>query len=544
MMLYCTLQDGKPIRYPCGEVQFHIYTDVIVAGVGTAGSAAMLQLSEWKIDCIGIEVYSMIGGSTSVGLVWNYFHGSPGHIEYHTVDENVFVKNASGENGYLRAHAQENTIRTNGGKLLLNARIIGVYADSSEDLLVIKGVHVLKDGQEVRIAAKVLIDSTGDAYAHRMVDCAVPMGRKLDGRGQYESILALKMEENHIAYTDISYAGRGAHILEGMASIAQRMEKTVALSPAQMRGIREGIRAKTEYTIALKDALFCQNYEDGLFAACSNVDSISRDIALESELIRTWHGICNMWDVSVSCIVPVRALKAACVRNLLAAGRMFGADHDVAALARMRSDMEKTGLATAAMAVQLLEGNKQFNAEAIRNKLHWTKPIAEIHDPHPENPYHKVWYAYVDQTTAHLDNSIQQTLYRGLLGDISVKHDLIQIVHARQYIQPTCGYKYYYPLPCASIDLLGRLKAVEYADALEKIAMDTQLSIGNAFPFDGFIPNEQALRFQYRSMALMALMEMNENSRCCRICHAQNFSLKSGHENMDETWLFQEVFRN
>ena len=57
-MEFCTLKNGKPQRLAVETPAFTLQTQVLVAGLGTAGSLAAITAAEQGVQVLGVEAQS------------------------------------------------------------------------------------------------------------------------------------------------------------------------------------------------------------------------------------------------------------------------------------------------------------------------------------------------------------------------------------------------------------------------------------------------------------------------------------------------------
>ena len=58
--------DGKPLKSDVAAVDLNENYDVIVCGLGTAGSMAALMSSQNGLSVLGIESFNCVGGTTTI----------------------------------------------------------------------------------------------------------------------------------------------------------------------------------------------------------------------------------------------------------------------------------------------------------------------------------------------------------------------------------------------------------------------------------------------------------------------------------------------
>ncbi|MBR3942346.1 MAG: FAD-dependent oxidoreductase, partial [Clostridia bacterium] len=88
MMYISEIIDGKVVQTEVQNISFDKRTDVLISGLGSAGSLAAVFAAENGLSVLGVEAYTCIGGTnTAGGVSWHYF-GCPGG-RYMEKDANV-----------------------------------------------------------------------------------------------------------------------------------------------------------------------------------------------------------------------------------------------------------------------------------------------------------------------------------------------------------------------------------------------------------------------------------------------------------------------
>ena len=168
--------------------------DVLVVGAGTAGSVAALAAAEEGAAVILLEMGSIIGGMGSAGGVHGYHYGLetgmfPGLDSAAEAMSQTLAGRVSHPDGKRFALAQ--AVADAGIEYLSglpydvlfdeNRRVTGVLAETSRG--------------SISIAAKVIIDSTGDADIAVLAGADYDYGREWDGLANGYSLLARRVTE-------------------------------------------------------------------------------------------------------------------------------------------------------------------------------------------------------------------------------------------------------------------------------------------------------------------------------------------------------------
>src|SRR5690606_2221404 len=89
------LVDNTLRQTEISSLNFEEDYDVIVVGLGTAGSLAALTAAKQGCKVLGIEALYCMGGTHSAGAIQNYYFGSKGGY-FEEIDERVREKEHSG----------------------------------------------------------------------------------------------------------------------------------------------------------------------------------------------------------------------------------------------------------------------------------------------------------------------------------------------------------------------------------------------------------------------------------------------------------------
>ena len=351
-MIYRRLVNGNVLETKAEEVIFEKNYDVIVAGLGTAGTYAVIAAASQKASVLGIEQLSGAGGMGTVGYVSGYYYGNNGGL-YSEID-NEAANLANGmfiNNVEPKKYLMEKKMKENNGELLFESVVTGVYLDGNT----VKGVSVLTKGKQRNFSCRILIDATADAYVCMMAGCKTNWGRESDGKTvPFTSVKISLTMEGRISRTnhdsgfvnqydpfELSKGILHAHASQLLDEFKNRDEKVLFLAP--FIGIREGQIIEAEKIIRINDAIACKSEKEPLFYAYADFDKHGKDNALESEELQDWYVASNLSTVNISVPVTLLSLIPKGFKSIMVAGRHLGQDHNVAALIRMKRDMQKCG---------------------------------------------------------------------------------------------------------------------------------------------------------------------------------------------------------
>ncbi|TMV45026.1 FAD-dependent oxidoreductase [Paenibacillus mesophilus] len=572
------LYDGQVVRTPYEHTLPERY-DVIVAGLGTAGSIAAIAAARQGLRVLGIERLNCMGGTGTAGGVLGYYFGGRGglheelDLQAGELEKDVYTP-SFGVNGETKRIALEREALKAGVTICYDSTVTGVFMEGS----IVKGVEWFTHGGRRAASAAVVIDCTGEADVCAMAGCELDGGRPFDGQAQPFSNVLLCLSQGRVRfkYTDSGYADprdaasmakaiiRSALLPTHLRPSYDASERLLRLAP--LLGIREGRFIRGERQVTLQSFLE-ENYEDEpLFYAYSNIDNHSKDVAFESEAQQNWTVACSMWGYNFTVPIPLGALIPRGYDGLLAAGRCLSVDHDMAACVRMKRDMQKSGEAAAYAALLSIRnrvplrnvaysdllpmlresgcldesagvGFKETLSHAdeknpvvgwlsnwndIREGLDGTKPGLAIWSAkrlgESARPKLAEWMRVGE--SGHLRKHSAFAL--ALLGDPQAAPVLRETVRERDPFVPGTSRKYNQVRGYAAIYLLGLLSDEESVPELTGILDDPG---GWTYSDDNkeFLADEEELGFQYVSFTVMALAKIGQKHPAARPAIAGSF---------------------
>lgn len=316
--------------------------DVIVAGLGTAGEEAALVAAKLGLSVLGVEKQNAMGGQATIGCV--SFSDS-------IVDRMIRSERAAEATGLKLAYE---TVPT------------GVWLDGKR----IVGLRLSHNGVAHDVAARIVIDATGNATVARMAGCGLRSGRAWDGEkgacaraelwttpeGGARPLYANYRRDLCGSAADYSAA---VAFLAGTRRTVWNASKRRMLKPALIVGAREEDRVETLETVTLRDCLQEKEYADPIFYAFGPEDlvRVDQDYAFESEEIQNWKGLCSMPCFGYPSALPYGTIVARDVEALLVPSKHFGVSHDAGGGIRMQGEMRKTGYAAACAASLAVRAN-------------------------------------------------------------------------------------------------------------------------------------------------------------------------------------------
>lgn len=355
------LEEGRTKRANAEGTIFSERYDVIVCGLGTAGSIAAAAAGRLGLSVFGFDQCTCCGGTTTAGGIRGYYFGTPGGL-YTEFDRK--------EAEYCAAHTEnvlesrkivlEKEMQKSGVKLLYEAVLCGVFLENSK----VCGIRILGENGTKDIACSVLIDATGDGTACFMAGCKMEFGREMDGLTQPYSMVSAIVDENNTVRTtnfDFGRVDQRDDTCLSQALIFSRAYEMpeerfgAFLTHMPLIGVREGRRIIAEETVRLEDVFSEKFTAEPMFYSYSDLDKHGWDTAFDGEMLGEWAIGANLGAYNLTVPMPFRAMIPKGFDGLLCACRAYGVDRDIASLSRMILDMKKAGEAAAYVAALSIE---------------------------------------------------------------------------------------------------------------------------------------------------------------------------------------------
>ena len=538
--------------------------DVIVVGLGTAGTFAAITAAKKGLKVLGIERMNCFGGTGTAGGVHGYYYGSQGG-EYERIDnlanemQSKGYLPAVGINPELKKYVCEQDAVKNGVEICYESVLTGVFIEGRK----ISGIQWFGPGGMQQALAKVVIDCTADAEVCALAKCETNTGREIDGQGQPYSNVQIQLSNDTIVfyqYTDCGYIDHmdgkqysDAHIFSATLPVYlwdkyEENKRSLGLVP--LLGFREGRFIKGEEDITFEDFQNGKLSDKPLFYAYSNIDNHGKDLAFEQEVQQDWSVAASLWGINFSVPVPLGALIPKGFDGILTAGRCIAVDHDIAPCVRMRRDMQKCGEAAAYAALlairkgvclkdvpydemlQLLketkcldEENNVGTREVIAHpnncpKFTWMTDKELIHQALATNkPGIAIWSAkrlgegirkelnlWVEDSNVQVAKN--SALALGLMGVPDSLPLLRKIVEDRDDYTPETSRKYNQLMGISALYLIGKLRDIDSIPLLTKIFNHPESCTNKNNISNEFIYNDEEYYFQYFSHAMMALIKI------------------------------------
>ena len=368
MICISQLEAGKQVLRPASPT-FQKSVDVIVCGLGTAGSLAALFCGENGLSVLGVEQLSSTSGTHGTGGVPLHYFGFPGG-RYEAMDQEIrdFSSRYTCTTAEGRKLYTEQALLRQGVKLLYEATVCGVYLEGSRLI----GVRVLTPEGIADYGAKVVMDCTAEAQVAVMAGCQTEYGRKTDGQMQPYSMVSLVHNGERYHYTNVDYGRVNQYDSQGFSqailfcrsyAITERLQGKELIAQLPMLGIREGRRIIAEEQVTIEDLFADRKTQTPIFYSYADLDKHGWDIAFDGEALGDWAIGANLGSINVTVAIPYKALLPLGFDGILVPCRALGVDRDIASCVRMIPDMKK-----------LAEAAAQWATLAIRQDL----PLREV----------------------------------------------------------------------------------------------------------------------------------------------------------------------
>lgn len=383
-MLYCRILNGKTEKTECSP-EFELSCELLVAGLGTAGAMAAISGAESGLDTVGVEVFGSMGGIGTVGGIWDYSWGNPGgrfeelDLRAQKLCDSVFMHTGTEDSeigsrfihGAAKAYVLEDTARKAGCRLLLNTSVTGVFVEDGR----IVGVECFDASGRFNIAAKVVIDSTGDQIVVR--SAGFPTRTESDAARMYftrtRAVIAGRLVRNspvccgqrtsalrddfRLSEILVDVGSKPPFLCESYSANGRMVEV------AEMPCFRDAERIFGIETLELIPYLRGEFTGEPLFFAFAPIDHVGGDIVSASYGQKLWWLGCKMRGFGLNVPVTAGMMIPEGSQNLIVADRGISLGDELIGCVRMKKDMERLGEAAAAIAYF-----------AVRDKL----PVYEV----------------------------------------------------------------------------------------------------------------------------------------------------------------------
>lgn len=361
---------------PCMPVPVADACDVLVVGGGTAGAAAALFSARQGLHTVLIEMNRQLGGSATVGGVSTYWFGlrsgatsiidqavANARAKHHLPAKPGLWNDEDGFYPDLKAHVLLGLCLEAG----VDVRFDCVAYDALREDRRVTGVRYAMAGQPRQTHARMVLDCTGDGDVAALAGAASVYGNDRDGMTYWGSLAhyprpdayknnfsTMVRVDDPIDYTRFISTGRtlGRNMLDHGSYVAVRESRHI-------RGLA---------TVTLEALLAMAPVDDPLYVCYSNYDPKGR---LTAELC--YFGLLppnQRFVIPRGAVIPVDA-EGRALDGLLVGGKAISCTHDAFPGVRMQADLQRQGLALAALAgCAIDQGTTAAQARGIAERIH------------------------------------------------------------------------------------------------------------------------------------------------------------------------------
>ncbi len=387
-------RDGHVSDAPVSPV-FDGEYDVVIAGLGTAGTAAAMRLGTFGLRVLGVESLSAPGGTVTNTGIWKYYYGATGGL-YQRLEERMGEYSCDGmlpdAQNLIGMLSDDDLITSSGADLLYGTLVTGVYMCGNT----VCGVRLLLPDGERSYSSRYVIDCTGDGAVALSAGCEMRCGREVGKPYMPYCNVRLyikKTEEgDRLAFKnyDSGFIDQYDPFEYGRCTVSS------CTSPAYLRedytegermlsvqphlGIREGRSVVGRETLRVADIVAGRITDKPLFWSYTHLDDHAVESAFYDDDYVRWIAVCSMWRTLIEFPVPAGAMLPRDVEGLITAGRMISADTGIAKGFRMIRDVYRSGEAAGLLAaLAVTEGvcPEDIPYEKLRDALYSTGCLKE-----------------------------------------------------------------------------------------------------------------------------------------------------------------------
>lgn len=397
-MIYSYIED-KVLKTCEVTPVFDMETDILVAGLGTAGSIAAIAAAKEGASVIGIDRINFIGGASTAGCIWDYYYGSYGGLgdeiseECIEVHKKGYLETLKGSEYYsvsesVRSSVLEKNAIESGCRLLYEASPLGVFLDGNK----VMGIKCFYDGRVINIRTGVIIDSTGNCFVARLAGAEVVNGRKIDGKHLAMSNTGVKMYDGkmfgawlHASVDDCTDHETLSRTILETSTFRPFLEESFdedsrLLYTSSVFGERSTVQLVADEVLTLEGYSGGYRTDKPLFYAFAQLDDCNFDVANSTDINQDWRLISALYFYGISLGVPLASLIPKNLDGILVACKGIGVDFDLLGCVRMRKNLEKCGEAAgiaSAMAVKQKASLRELDYSNLSDRLRETGCLDE-----------------------------------------------------------------------------------------------------------------------------------------------------------------------
>ena len=337
--------------------------DVIVCGLGTAGSIALIEAARRGLKVLGVERTNFMGGMGTGGLIAGYYLGLNGglHDDFDT-ESKTLAKGSNYLNNYRNFNAEMKKIVLEqhadkaGADYLYQSLVVNLILDGNQ----ITGAEIFADGTITQVKCRYFIDATADGNCARLAGIPFNYGRENDQlTHSYNFDFAAVGSDRVIGFT---WFDAGLTDQLNQAQLAQSICRDLQFyfadkfEPeghiayfAPLLGLREGPLLIGRETVRAQDIMNDRYTPEPVFYEYSNFDSHNTDWVFEDDALQEIFLGSGLWSHRFYVPLPRGVMLPKDYENILVIGRAMAIDHALACAVRMKQAMQYSGQCAAIM---------------------------------------------------------------------------------------------------------------------------------------------------------------------------------------------------
>lgn len=349
--------------------------DVIIAGGGTAGASAALFCGRQGLRTLLLEMNGKLGGTSTIGGVNTYWFGlregaaaiidravAEYRSKYHLPAKPGLWNDDDGFYPDVKAQALLKLCLDAGVDVRFNALVYS--ADAADNH--VRGVRWCRNGVNYYSSACLTIDCTGDGDVCVLAGADYTYGNETDGMTYWASLAHYPTPDtyknNFSTMVDVGNVWDYSRFIIAGRKLGDKM-----YDHGIYVAVRESRHIHGRETVTLNNLLSMKTVHDPLYSCFSNYDPKGR---LTAELC--YFGLIppnQLYTIPRGACIPVTA-DGTVISGLLIGGKAISCTHDAFPGIRMQSDIERQGLALAALAGCTIEQNTSAaEAEGIEQRI-------------------------------------------------------------------------------------------------------------------------------------------------------------------------------